>query len=62
MDQKLSRQLLMNQYHSLLTLCHEKGISYETPPDDEINKLSDPEVASIVRQLGFLARTPGVQR
>jgi type IV secretory pathway VirB4 component len=62
MDTQLNRKLLLNQYHALLTILHERGISYETPSDDEIQKLSDPDLAAINRQLSFLARTPGIQR
>lgn len=61
MDPKLNRRMLENSFHTLVSMLHERGVSYETPSDDELKTLSDLELSSINRQLGFLARTPPVR-
>lgn len=62
MDAQFARKMQLNQFRSLVTILHERGISYEVPSDEEVAKMSDADLGSVNRQLSFLARTPGTQR
>lgn len=58
MNQAMTHQMLVSQFHSFLKICQDKGLSYEIPDDETITKMSDTDLAHLVRQLRDVARTP----
>lgn len=61
MDAQVMHQSLLNAYRSYLTILHDRGVSYETPDEKEIEKMSDVDLAAMVRSLRDIARTPGAR-
>jgi hypothetical protein len=62
MKREMQHQLLVNEYHTYLSILQERGLSYESLADEELKVLSDTELANLTRRLRDMARTPGVGR
>lgn len=55
---KTSRQLLFDLYHSYLSLARARGLPFMEVPVDELEAMSDFDLASIITELKAVVRTP----
>ncbi len=60
MDSVLKRQLLIAEYHSLMAILEERGVSVDFPSlsIEALKDLETADLSAIVRTLRSLARTP----
>lgn len=58
METQLQRRLLIEQYRNYSNILDQKGLSTESIPDEELERLPLPDLSQVVRQRRDLARTP----
>jgi N-dimethylarginine dimethylaminohydrolase len=58
MDLSTQRKVTISQVKSYHEILLRKGLSIDIPPDEEIEKLPDPDLAILLKRLMDLARTP----
>jgi N-dimethylarginine dimethylaminohydrolase len=58
MDLSTQRKVTISQVKSYHEILLRKGLSIDIPPDEEIGKLPDPDLAILLKRLMDLARTP----
>lgn len=59
MDQEHVRKLLLGEYNAYLQALDQRGVAFESPyTDEELVKLSIPDLKSLVSKLRDLSRTP----
>ncbi len=62
METAMHHAILVGQYHALISILDERGISFDFPSDAEVDKLSDTDLSRLIKVLRDTARTPGVGR
>jgi len=58
MDNELTRKSLLETYRSYCNILHGHGVSHDIISDEELQKLSLPDLNDLVRRVRDLARTP----
>lgn len=58
MEGSTNRKILVAQYQTLVGLLKDRSVEFDVLSQEELGKMSDPDLAKVIRVLRDLSRTP----